>query len=226
MKRQEVRLMFFSGFYESIHDSAFDEEIAEIMDVFEGKKYDNFRFVYDYLGYCKRYVAVISGELGLDLKFQELISPREYNFTTDRIICWIAPKDVKKLATVLNSPTLEKMVKERFTRRDGFIPFYSAYVEDWKEKKIAKWDAVELGTLLDAWIIENDLDLENLDYVGYEYCQGNGQYVDYVETEESKERTKEAERLAEKKAELAELHEQELEKLDKWNKNVSVWKDG
>lgn len=78
-KKQEVRLMFFSGFYESIHDSVFDMETEYIM-------------------------------------------------------------------------------------------------EDYPDKE---WDAVELGTLLDAWIIDNNGELDDIDYVGFEYCSGNGQYVDY-----------------------------------------------
>jgi len=178
-KKQEVRLMFFSGFYESIHDSVFDMETEYIMEDYPDKKWDDFRFEYDYAEYCKNYVRAISSETEIDLEFQELISPREYNFTTDRIICFIKPKDVKKLATALNSPTLEKLVKERFTSRDGFISFYSRYVEEWKEKPVKEWDAVELGTLLDAWIIDNGSDLDDLDYAGFEYCSGNGQYVDY-----------------------------------------------
>lgn len=178
-KKQEVRLMFFSGFYESIHDSVFDFETEMIMEDYPDKNWKDFRFTYDLESYCKRYVRAISSELGIDLEFQELISPREYNFTTDKIICWIKPKDVKKLATALNSPTLEKLVKERFTSRDGFISFYSRYVDEWKEKPVKEWDAVELGTLLDAWIIDNDGDPDGVDYVGFEYCSGNSQYVNY-----------------------------------------------
>lgn len=178
-KKQEVRLMFFSGFYESIHDSVFDSETEMIMEDYPDKEWDDFRFTYNWDEYSKKYVRAISSELGIDLEFQELISPREYNFTTDKIICYIKSKDVKKLATALNSSTFEKLVKERFTSRDGFISFYSSYVADWKEKKITEWDAVELGTLLDAWIIDNGQDLGDLDFNAYDYCQGNGQYVDY-----------------------------------------------
>lgn len=60
-------------------------------------------------------------------------------------------------------------------------------------KKITKWDAVELGTLLDAWLIDNGFDLDgefNLDYQGYEYCSGNGYYVDYKLKENKNDRTK------------------------------------
>lgn len=223
MSKQALRLFFFSGFYESIHNSAFESEEESVLQDYEGKKWDDFRWTYDYKQYCKNYVSAISREIGIDLEFKSMWSPREYNFATDEIEVYIKSEDVDKLATVKNSDTLRNIIKRRFTSRDGFCSFYSNDIDEWNEKEISEWDEIELGTLLDAWIVENDLDLENLDYAGYDYCSGNGQYVDYEETEASKERTKEAEKLAEKNAELAELHEQELAKWAQWKKSVSSW---
>lgn len=223
MSKQALRLFFFGGFYESIHDSVFDFEEEYILEDFPGKTWDDFRWKYNWESYAKSYVNAISSKIGINLEFRNLWSPREYNFATDEIYCYINPEDVEKLATVSKSDTLKNLIKRRFTSRDGFCSFYSNDIDEWNEKEVSEWDEIELGTLLDAWIIENDLDLENLDYIGYEYCSENGQYVDYEETEESKEKTKEAERLAEYNAELATLHEEELEKLEKWNKNVADW---
>ena len=48
------------------------------------------------------------------------------------------------------------------------------------KKKFKDWDAVELGTLLNAYIVEIlGEDLDKIDFAGYEYCQENGQYVSY-----------------------------------------------
>lgn len=225
MSKQALRLFFFSGFYESIHNSAFESVEECILGDYEGKNWDDFHWTYDYQSYCKNYVSAISREIGLDLEFKSMWSPREYNFATDEIEVYIKSEDVEKLATVSKSDTLKSLIKKRFTSRDGFCSFYSNDIDEWNEKEVSEWDEIELGTLLGAWLIENVLNYEenSLDYVGYDYCSGNGQYVDYEETEESKERTKEAEELAEQNAELAELHEEELEKLDKWNKNVTSW---
>lgn len=223
MSKQALRLFFFSGFYESLHTWAMDSEEECILENYDGKVWDDFRWTYDFEGYCKNYVRAISSEIGIDFEFKSMWSPREYNFATDEIECYIKSEDVDKLATVRNSDTLKNIIKQRFTSRDGFCSFYSNDIDEWNEKEISEWDEIELGTLLDAWIVENDLDIENLDMVGYEYCSGNGQYVDYVETEASKERTKEVQRLAEENAERAELHEQELEKLEQWKKSVSSW---
>jgi hypothetical protein len=116
----------------------------------------------------------------------------------------------------LNSETLKNIIKRRFTSRDGFSSWYSNDIEEWKEKKIQDWNCVELGTLLDAWIIDSESKdyYDELDYIGYEYCQGNGQYVGYVKLWDEK---------AEK--ELEELKVSELEKLETWKKNVAGWKE-
>jgi hypothetical protein len=215
MKKQEVRLMFFSGFYESIHDDVFDREVEDILtEDYPTKEYDDFRFKYDYHGYCKSYVSEISSEIGIDMTFKDLFMPKEYNFTTDVIVCEISSKDVKKLSTSLNSETLRNIIKRRFTSRDGFISFYSNSLDEWNEKKLKDWDGIELGTLLEAWIIDNDLDLENLDYAGFEYCQGNGQYVNYEKLWDE-----------EKETEEIKFHEDEINKLEKWNKSVSAWSE-
>ena len=138
------------------------------------------------------------------MEFMELTSPREYNFTTDQISCWITSKELKKISSVLNSDTLKDIIKKRFTSRDGFMSWYSNDINEWKEKKVTDWNCVELGTLLDAWIIyEAPHEYEDLDYAGFEYCHGNGQYVDY-------------ERLwdIQAEAELEALKISEIEKLE------------
>ena len=195
-----------------MNPSMIEEE--SIMEDFPDKEYDDFQFTYDRIGYCKNYVSAISSEIRIDLEFMELTNPREYNFITDQISCWITSKELKKISSVLNSETLKNLIKRRFTSRDGFSSWYSNDIEEWKEKKVTDWNCVELGTLLDAWLIENETQdyYDNLDYLGYEYCQGNGQYVDY-------------EKLWDEEAELKEkeFRQSDLEKLEKWNKSVPSW---
>ena len=213
MKKYEVLLNFFGGFYESIHSGAFDDEETRIIEDYPGKKYDDFRFKQDEIGYCKNYVSAISSEINLKMEFMELTSPREYNFSTDQISVYIDTKTLKKISSVLNSDTLKNLIKRRFTSRDGFSSWYSNDIEEWKEKKVSDWNCVELGTLLDAWIIENpDIDEENLDFAGYEYCSENGQYVDYEILWDT-----EAEMQLEQQKTL------ELSKLEAWKKNVADW---
>ena len=94
MKKYEVLLNFFCGFYESIHDGVFDSEEEWIIEDNPGHDYDDFRFKYDRIGYCKNYVRTISSELDIEMEFMELTSPREYNFSTDQISTWISSKEL------------------------------------------------------------------------------------------------------------------------------------
>lgn len=212
MKKYEVLLNCFSGFYESIHDGVFDDEETQIIEDYHGHDWDDFRFKYDRIGYCKNYVSAISNEIGLKMEFMELTSPREYNFSTDQISVYIDGKTLKKISSVLNSDTLKNLVKRRFTSHDGFISYYSNDIEEWKKKKVQDWNCVELGTLLDAWIEEQGFG--ELDWAGYEYCHGNGQYVDY-------------EILWDTEAEMQAEQEKftELCKLEKWKSAVESWKE-
>lgn len=212
-KKQELVLGFFSGFYESIHNDVFEREEEYIMEDY-GKTWDDFKWDYDYISYCKSYVSAISRAIGIKLEFVEMTSPREYNFSTDHIYCKISKADVKKISSVLNSDTLREIIKKRFTSRSGFMSFYSNSLDEWNEKPVSEWDYNELGTLLDAWIIENNsLEYwESLDFYGYDYCLGNGQYVSF-------------EKLWDEKAELEEkeFHQKELEKLESWKNSVNNW---
>lgn len=216
MTKHALRLMFFSGFYNSIHDSVFDFETDMILEDYPGKTWYNFRWTYDWNGYARSFVNAVNSEIGLNLEFRNLWSPREYNFATDEIYCLLDADGVKKISSALNSETLKKLIKERFTSRDGFISFYSNDINEWKEEITLEWDEIELGTLLDAWLIDNDFELDNLDYAGYEYCSCNGQWVDYEETGESKQKTEEEN---EHKA----AHEIELKKLENWTNAVKGW---
>ena len=91
-------------------------------------------------------------ELDLDLKFESMTSPREYNFTTDRIFCEISEENVRKLREAVSDPALRLAIKERFTSRSGFISSYPNRLEDWPP--LEQWDHNELGTLLVALLGE------------------------------------------------------------------------
>lgn len=221
MSKYPLRLFFFSGFYNSIHEDVFNQEEEMILEDYPGRSWDDFNWTIDYEGYCKRYVWAVNSETGLDLEFRNMWSPREYNFATDEIYCFLNEEDLQKISSVLNSDTLEKLIKERFTSRDGFISFYSNDLEVWKEKEVEDWDELELGTLLDAWLIENQLnDDDALDYHCYDYCQGNGQYVDYEKRWDEEEEIYEKVLAKKQKEEEDELREKEMKLLEKWKKSV------
>lgn len=88
----------------------------------------------------------------LGLEFESMSSPREYNFSTDRIFAWIPCRKVQALFNMVNRDTLAAVIRERFTSCSGFISHYSNDISDWLEKPLTDWDHNELETLLLAVI--------------------------------------------------------------------------
>lgn len=83
--------------------------------------------------------------------FESMDSPREYNFTTDRVYADIPLAFMYlffRKSRAENHSTLATVIKERFTSRDGFLSHYPNRLADWLEKPLSDWDHNELETLL------------------------------------------------------------------------------
>lgn len=113
--------------------------------------------------------------------FESMQSPREYNFTTDRVFAW-APAPVMEAlfekSKADEHKQLAKVIEATFTSYDGFSSFYSNDLEAWLEKPLAEWDHNEMGTLIGAVMQlcegfeDNDKFRDHL----YEYIfSGNGE---------------------------------------------------
>lgn len=130
---------------------------TEAFDYWAGEALGFTRMEWRYSWADKRKTRVKVDRLGLI--FEEMTSPREYNFTTDRIFCQVSGRVVKALFRVSKAEghsRLEACIKERFTSRSGFISHYSNRLSDWLSKPLADWDENELGTLLRALLPEDD----------------------------------------------------------------------
>lgn len=89
----------------------------------------------------------------IGLKFESLQSPREYNFTTDRIFCHVPLKTVRamfKASAAEDHKRLCARIAERFTSYDGFHSFYRTELNAWLSKPVRDWDHNEVATLLEA----------------------------------------------------------------------------
>ena len=92
-------------------------------------------------------------DIPLGLKFESISSPREYNFTTDRLFCYIPCDVVERLfaaSAADGHSNLLAVIKDRFTSYDGFLSHYDNELEPWLAKPLADWDHNELCTLLIA----------------------------------------------------------------------------
>ena len=108
-----------------------------------------------------QYTAELAGAISdaqprkIALEFECLDSPREYNFTTDRLFAFIALDDLTYMQATTKPETFAATLLERFSPRSGFIPFYSANAATWNDKPLETWDANEAGTLLLAWLVDH-----------------------------------------------------------------------
>lgn len=151
----------FSGFYDSVHDDALDyaadqmfqhRETGEPRHDLTARLHFECRWREVCEAYAKAYCEAFAAEFGIDLQFESLNSPREYNFTTDRIFATIDLDEVNRLLAEISMPTLRLKAKERFTSCSGFMSNYSPDVEDWGD--VETWDHNQVGTLIEAWAEE------------------------------------------------------------------------
>ena len=114
----------FQGFYESLFSGGIDqaEEFTIHYEVEEKGRnpskcadafYKTARYRKAHLYVAQKYVEYfnkyVTEEFGLDLEltFESLQSPREYNFETDRIFCFISPEKVQELRAKVSDGELQ-----------------------------------------------------------------------------------------------------------------------
>ena len=111
----------FGGFYESIHSYYIDNNIED----FETVDYTALQTIYG-----TAYVDMINEELGSEIKFIGIDSPREYNFTTDKLVVDVNAVSLQGIKAFIRENELKEEVQslldEVTTSRDGYIPFYTA----------------------------------------------------------------------------------------------------
>lgn len=174
-KRQDFSCLIpFSGFYCSIHGERIDDAVEELFQDDNGNRnyrlYDAFWIDVDYGAvnekYAERYTELIAEKLGVSLEYEELVSPREYNFVTDRIFAKLDREGFCKLLKQVRGHRLNDVSREMFTSRSGFRSFYSNRVSQWG--RIENWDHNQTGAVVAAaWrlrIEEDGIDMDSLVY--------------------------------------------------------------
>jgi hypothetical protein len=150
----------FSGFYNSLHDRSLDDALDQMFSdpaagcsinhKLRDRAFDACQWGLVHGNYALNYANALAAQFKIAMKFESLQSPKEYNFTTDRIFCEIELDEVKRIRAETSEKALRDKVRERFTPCDGFIPFYSANLDNWDE--IETWDHNEVGTLIEAYV--------------------------------------------------------------------------
>lgn len=164
--RRTLTIQDFSGFYESIHSSYLENGAIEPFQNDAGDDcapeafHSAFHFTNEMLqAYCEKYIEALKEYLGNEhglkvesMRFNALISPAFYNFTTDRLMVSLTVDEIQALYQKVMADTgpMKAVLKEELTPRSGFVPFYSNELADWLKKDVRDWDANELGMLLKA----------------------------------------------------------------------------
>lgn len=147
----------FSGFYNTWHDQMLEDEFSQMFSDDQGtvndKLYElaldacNWRKVHE--AYARDYAETFGQMCELpSLKFDELNSPREYNFLTDRIFVTLTQKDINGAWKRIDKELFSRICKEMFTSRSGFSSFYDPDYKSWGP--IRDWDPNQLGALMHA----------------------------------------------------------------------------
>lgn len=196
----EIFLPSFQGFYESIWTPDWEmisidheERGITLTDDWEIDKQYFTDLAREYVSYLQE---VYRNYLGVDitLEFTELVRPREYNFTTDKIFCNLYCNNVKKFTERINTLIAEnydavgKYIKENHSSYPGFISFMSADVNDWLDEWLE--DDRQLSCLLYYLvdILRNERgELESLDSELYYAMSTNSVFYAYPATDKARE---------------------------------------
>lgn len=174
-------LPIFPGFYNTIFEASNEEsEIEEINRIREEKGLNEINYddcIFDYKEYelnvSKQCTNFVENELRsifnsvIKVEFEELISPRYYNYSNDSInvSIEIGKKGIKEIKKYLidNKNELETYL-ERYKSCDGFISSYSHYSDVWINEYLEQIeDKVHiLGAVLD-FILRNEISEPELD---------------------------------------------------------------
>jgi hypothetical protein len=151
----------FSGYYQSQHDALVE---ARVDNALEEQGLRSSAGEVSYAPIFKRHSEMYAEafqqhlecehDLKIDLQYVELISPREYNFSSDVIRVSMLADHVRMLQDLVTGTAclykaLIEAAKDRFSPRPGFAPFswYTAYVSQWPTDW-RMWDSNYLGTAL------------------------------------------------------------------------------
>lgn len=229
MSKQSI-IIPFQGFYNSWYSDAIDREQEQFCeyevsenrvraDITESELNDLLWYCADYsaayLEIAKKYVDAfqdyINEETGenIRLEFETMTSPKYYNFTTDRIFCFIHPDDLARMfEEVKASPEFKDTIEARHKSRSGFISYYAHDLETWLLKDISEYDHNEAQTVLIAWLSFKGIEEDSLAFGVYELMADGETFFSAFDSavDWKKYESKLADLIAEKDAENLELN--------------------
>lgn len=152
----------FSGFYHSSHSELLDstlhymfaDETGNTNVELTDRAFSNVNWTKVHEEYAKIYAENFAGMFNLEtLAFKDLVSPKYYNYETDRLFCEISLDEVASIYEKVDKNRLRALIKEKFTSYDGYISFYPNDLHEWPYD-LKDWDHNHIGTLLEAYVLQ------------------------------------------------------------------------
>jgi len=130
-------LPIFKGFYGSIWEdyltSDGEAEHYKLDDNFDFYQYVDYNKYFNHLS--KQFCNIVENELKefvYSIEFEELVSPKYYNFSNDSINCTIKPNILEIRNYIFsNSERFREYLKDNYTSCDGFSSFHSNNFDEW-----------------------------------------------------------------------------------------------
>ena len=194
----------FAGFYYTRYDAGLDAALNSQVEWFESEydldKEQASEYAYILFRYtdwrqaqgviARYYVNAFNNcfkewtDVDLKADFKQMISPREYNFETDRIFVMVDEAAILALYDKVDEATLRRIIEERFTSRSGFISFYSNSLDDWPGN-VLDWDVNQLCTLIMCFLPEDwEDEIVEATFQGSEAFEAWEESVDWPKVEE------------------------------------------
>ena len=173
----------FCGFYNSVISDEIEQNIEYEVQYYSeeyGIELDEMDFITDFEGIAKCYARYFEEKVQdafpqIEIKFSELISPKYYNYTTDKIYCEISDKNLKLVYKYCIANHFSDIIKERLKVRDGFIPLYSDDFSEW-DKDVLAWDDAQIGLLFEHFVTLLDKNegviISDIDFMEYSSSHG------------------------------------------------------
>lgn len=197
--KTNIQLPSFHGFYGSIWSSLADDYMERDINERGITKGDDWSCKFHEFEmevaerYAEMYLDVVNSELDLGITQigePELVSPRYYNFTTDRIFVDVDFNAIEKLRVLMRKweKEMRELIHDHHTSRDGFVSFMSNDFDEWLSEYLVyeneKFDLYLSYALYYLVGLEHGWDL---DYEFYDWICGDVVAEWYPDSDEAKE---------------------------------------
>lgn len=164
-ERRDVKVPF-QGFYNTIHDAAFDMALEQINLDDDGEEHEviglhNVDWAAVRLAYAQKYLEAAGTQMGMSFTFTRIIEQKDYANGNDMIIAGVERSALENLHQTITSDmematAWAQHVRAELTERDGFIPYYSNDASDWGD--LTSWDDAQIDCMLDFFAAKVELD--------------------------------------------------------------------